>query len=78
MIIRYDHRAPQHADTTIEAKSLIRDEAMRMRGAAAARADVVFVRADDGIYAYLDQDAADADQTGAQALAVIDSAQSSY
>lgn len=55
------------ADSSSDAKSKVRTEAGRMLG----EDDVVFIACEDGIYAYLSQEDADADQTGASAFAVI-------
>lgn len=60
-----------HADTLTDAKSKVRTEAGRMMGGNPGN-DVVFIRADDGVYAYLDQEDADHDEAGANAFAVID------
>lgn len=73
MMIRYSHTSPATADSIARAKHVIRQEAIRVRESAAAAAAVVFVSTEDGIYAYLDQDEADADETGILAFATIDS-----
>ncbi len=72
MIIHYSHTVPVHVASMGDAKRHVRDEAMRISGSAEAADRVVVIRGDDGVYAYLDQEAADADDTGAAAFAVID------
>lgn len=69
--IRYQHTSPASAATISDAKRLVRDAAVRVRETADAADAVVFVRCDDGLYAYLDQASADADDTGVAAFAVI-------
>lgn len=71
MTITYSHTSPVTADTISDAKHAVREEAIRVRASAAAAKAVVFVRGDDALYAYLDQDGADADETGAAAFAAI-------
>lgn len=58
-------------DSLAAAKSAVQHRAARYRAHADAGDSVVYVRAGGDIYAYLDQDAADADDTGALAFAVI-------
>lgn len=69
--IRYSHTSDKSAETMADAKDAVRKEAVAVREAASAQNTVVFVRADGDVYAYLDQAAADADDTGAAAFAVI-------
>lgn len=72
-IIRYSHTGPTYTDTLAEAREKVRDEAMRVCGSAAARAKVVFIKCEEGTYAYITQQAADADASdgGDRSLAVI-------
>ncbi len=72
MTITYSHKSPAAADSIRDAKHAIREEAIRVRQSAGAAEAVVFIHSEDGIYAYLDQAAADADETGAAAFATID------
>lgn len=60
------------AESVADAKAKVRIEAGRMLGGA-SEDDVVFVSAEDGRYAYLSQEEADSDETGANAFAVIES-----
>ena len=69
--IHYTHTGPATAATMAAARDEIRDEAMRVAGRTTARAEVVFVPTEDGIYAYTSQADADADDDGTRALAVI-------
>ncbi len=72
--IRYNHTGPAKAGCLADAKLAVRRQAMTDLGFAlsAAPKEVVYVRAEDGIYAYLSQADADADETGANAFAVIE------
>ena len=71
--VRYNHTGTIFSENMTSAKTAVREEAARVQGNADAASAVVFVLADDGIYAYLRQDEADADDTGATAFAVISS-----
>lgn len=70
--IRYHHTGPVTVATIEDAKRAVTTEAVRVRQFADAVTRVVFVPAEDGIYAYLEQADADADESGAAAFAVIE------
>ena len=73
--ITYNHTGPESAEGMAAAKAVVREQALRALESAAAHAAVVFVRTDDGVYAYTSQEAADADDTGAAAFATISEAE---
>lgn len=63
--IRYNHRSTQTADSYAAALDKVRAEMLPQKEAP------VEIKCDDGTYIYRDQDAADRDDTGARAFAVI-------
>lgn len=63
--IRYNHRSTQTADSYAAALDKVRAEMLPFVGAP------VEIKCDDGTYIYRDQEAADRDDTGARAFAVI-------
>ena len=69
--VAYNHTSSRTVADLASARSAVLREARQVDGDVRADDDLVYIRCEDGIYVYLSQDAADADETGAAAFACI-------
>ncbi len=70
--ISYNHRSAEIVDSVDTALDHVRTAMIHSACSASAADEMVEIETDDGVYCYYDQDAADRDQTGARAFALIE------